>query len=115
MEYLRSQGIPFIALHEAVAGCATTRSSIRRPTGQSHWSESAPGDQERKAQYKSSRIEAMSFSFRFANAFTRLKASSRVTLSLLGRSILTCFVKGFIGTSEAIMFERCFTSKRSSR
>jgi hypothetical protein len=55
----------------------------------------------------------MSFSFRFANALPRLKASSRVTLSLLGRSIFTCFLKGFIGTSEGIMFERRFRSKYS--
>jgi hypothetical protein len=47
----------------------------------------------------------MSFSFRFENALTRLSASSRVTFSLLGRSIVACFLKGFIGTSEPIMFE----------
>ena len=39
----------------------------------------------------------MSFSFRFENALTRFKASSRVTLSRLGRSIFTGFLKGFIG------------------
>jgi len=47
----------------------------------------------------------MSFSFRFENALTRFKASSRVTFSLLGLSIFTPFPKGFIGTSETIMLK----------
>jgi len=55
----------------------------------------------------------MSFSFRFENALTRFKTSSRETLSLLGRSIFTSFLKGFIGTSEAIVLEGRIGSKRS--
>lgn len=54
----------------------------------------------------------MSFSFRFGNALTRFKVSSRVTFSLLGRSIFT-FRKGFIGISEPIMFERVLRGKCS--
>jgi hypothetical protein len=57
----------------------------------------------------------MSFSFRFENALTRFDDSSRVTLSLLGRSTFASFLKGFIGTSEPIMFELSFASKRFSR
>jgi len=50
-----------------------------------------------KAQCERARIEAISFSFRFENALTRFKASSRVTFSLLGLSIFTRLLKGFIG------------------
>jgi hypothetical protein len=47
----------------------------------------------------------MNFSFRFGNALTRFKASSRVTFSLFGHLIFASFLKGFIGISELIMFE----------
>jgi hypothetical protein len=41
-------------------------------------------------------IAAMSFSLRLENALTRFKASSRLTCSRLGRSILTFSFKAFI-------------------